>query len=56
MVPKQNGSKGDDGLRFRAVLFRMVPKPVLPPADSMLCFRAVLFRMVPKPQRMDIKR
>ena len=33
---------------FRAVLFRMVPKPLLFPLLSSFCFRAVLFRMVPK--------
>ena len=36
--------------RFRAVLFRMVPKPVPSPSINRRCFRAVLFRMVPKPK------
>ena len=35
--------------RFRAVLFRMVPKPPEHPELMRSCFRAVLFRMVPKP-------
>ena len=34
---------------FRAVLFRMVPKPYEPDLYEYDCFRAVLFRMVPKP-------
>ena len=33
---------------FRAVLFRMVPKPVRYLNSNMTSFRAVLFRMVPK--------
>ena len=33
---------------FRAVLFRMVPKPTCPHCLLCLGFRAVLFRMVPK--------
>ena len=33
---------------FRAVLFRMVPKPTMRFVDPRSCFRAVLFRMVPK--------
>ena len=33
---------------FRAVLFRMVPKPSSKLVKSFLSFRAVLFRMVPK--------
>ena len=33
---------------FRAVLFRMVPKPVKALAEVHGSFRAVLFRMVPK--------
>ena len=33
---------------FRAVLFRMVPKPPIENIDPGYCFRAVLFRMVPK--------
>ena len=34
---------------FRAVLFRMVPKPAPVFLKVLFCFRAVLFRMVPKP-------
>ena len=34
---------------FRAVLFRMVPKPFKTFTVSNESFRAVLFRMVPKP-------
>ena len=37
---------------FRAVLFRMVPKPNAIVQIVQACFRAVLFRMVPK-QRSD---
>ena len=33
---------------FRAVLFRMVPKPVEAQTSGSASFRAVLFRMVPK--------
>ena len=33
---------------FRAVLFRMVPKPDNGPTEPLKRFRAVLFRMVPK--------
>ena len=33
---------------FRAVLFRMVPKPQVAPREATARFRAVLFRMVPK--------
>ena len=33
---------------FRAVLFRMVPKPMTIVLIGIQCFRAVLFRMVPK--------
>ena len=33
---------------FRAVLFRMVPKPDAVNAINSVRFRAVLFRMVPK--------
>ena len=36
--------------RFRAVLFRMVPKPHTQRWPSESGFRAVLFRMVPKPE------
>ena len=35
---------------FRAVLFRMVPKPESTKRGSQTGFRAVLFRMVPKPE------
>ena len=47
----QNIANDDFGLmlRFRAVLFRMVPKPFLCKYFGLFCFRAVLFRMVPKP-------
>ena len=34
--------------RFRAVLFRMVPKLVWATISVGISFRAVLFRMVPK--------
>ena len=34
--------------RFRAVLFRMVPKQNQVEAGGLVSFRAVLFRMVPK--------
>lgn len=40
---RKNGPRG-----FRAVLFRMVPKPNSLHLQSELRFRAVLFRMVPK--------
>ncbi|WP_303126515.1 hypothetical protein [uncultured Streptococcus sp.] len=36
-------------MSFRAVLFRMVPKPKDIQTTIHTCFRAVLFRMVPKP-------
>ena len=36
------------GVSFRAVLFRMVPKPVQSLILTVRSFRAVLFRMVPK--------
>ena len=35
-------------VRFRAVLFRMVPKPCSAYVLAEIRFRAVLFRMVPK--------
>ena len=38
---------------FRAVLFRMVPKRVIPIIAGLYCFRAVLFRMVPKRNRLS---
>ena len=40
---RKSGPRG-----FRAVLFRMVPKPSAFKVITSLCFRAVLFRMVPK--------
>ena len=40
---RKSGPRG-----FRAVLFRMVPKPLDFPLFNAGCFRAVLFRMVPK--------
>ena len=39
---------------FRAVLFRMVPKPNSRSAWETESFRAVLFRMVPKQQHQGI--
>ena len=39
---------------FRAVLFRMVPKPFLHSKGTVVSFRAVLFRMVPKLADLDI--
>ena len=48
MVPKQDGVCIDSQTGFRAVLFRMVPKPFLVDALQNYGFRAVLFRMVPK--------
>ena len=41
---RKSGPRG-----FRAVLFRMVPKPLFQMSVRFTCFRAVLFRMVPKP-------
>ncbi len=38
----------DESTGFRAVLFRMVPKPLTPTISFDGGFRAVLFRMVPK--------
>ena len=40
---RKNGPRG-----FRAVLFRMVPKPINSSNEPTFCFRAVLFRMVTK--------
>ena len=40
---RKNGPRG-----FRAVLFRMVPKPHDLGSTNLIGFRAVLFRMVPK--------
>ena len=48
MVPKQEGTASDGGVRFRAVLFRMVPKLRFCNDRIEERFRAVLFRMVPK--------
>ena len=48
MVPKQKEIDTAKQERFRAVLFRMVPKPLLTRYFTSICFRAVLFRMVPK--------
>ena len=39
---------------FRAVLFRMVPKPPLASVGMDHGFRAVLFRMVPKPVNVEV--
>ena len=41
---------------FRAVLFRMVPKPFERRIECVISFRAVLFRMVPKPERILLPR
>ena len=49
MVPKLSVPLLVVLLCFRAVLFRMVPKPFNEPRGASDCFRAVLFRMVPKP-------
>ena len=38
---------------FRAVLFRMVPKPTIQRLPKSISFRAVLFRMVPKPSHQQ---
>ena len=48
MVPKHNLERRGDCGRFRAVLFRMVPKPNKLGQVRLVSFRAVLFRMVPK--------
>ena len=48
MVPKQENDGKIVENRFRAVLFRMVPKLGVHVADKAKGFRAVLFRMVPK--------
>ena len=48
MVPKLVSLLGFLHIRFRAVLFRMVPKPYDLWLIDGYCFRAVLFRMVPK--------
>ena len=48
MVPKPFSALDETARRFRAVLFRMVPKLNLIISMFLLGFRAVLFRMVPK--------
>ncbi|WP_070047110.1 hypothetical protein, partial [Streptococcus agalactiae] len=55
MVPKQLLLLGFDKGRFRAVLFRMVPKRNVESFRLMMGFRAVLFRMVPKQKINDFK-
>ena len=47
---RKSGPRG-----FRAVLFRMVPKPNFPIFGRHTCFRAVLFRMVPKHVRKELQ-
>ena len=48
MVPKLIKMFPEDEESFRAVLFRMVPKPEQSRITQAGGFRAVLFRMVPK--------
>ena len=48
MVPKRRLQISECSPGFRAVLFRMVPKPAKVRAMYDFSFRAVLFRMVPK--------
>ena len=48
MVPKPLSISVSQGFRFRAVLFRMVPKRKMIDGVFVKGFRAVLFRMVPK--------
>ena len=48
MVPKRKFPAKSLPVSFRAVLFRMVPKPLIENIGPILGFRAVLFRMVPK--------
>ena len=48
MVPKPLSFVGLNLVRFRAVLFRMVPKLSGRKTNISKRFRAVLFRMVPK--------
>ena len=48
MVPKQIIPTKLRYPGFRAVLFRMVPKPDQKALERLASFRAVLFRMVPK--------
>ena len=50
MVPKHWFWYDGDEYSFRAVLFRMVPKPSTEKQEEIAGFRAVLFRMVPKLQ------
>ena len=50
MVPKLWGGDFKIEVGFRAVLFRMVPKPSKLKNLPAYGFRAVLFRMVPKRQ------
>ena len=53
MVPKPFRNDESIPRRFRAVLFRMVPKHFAWFGGDVDGFRAVLFRMVPKPFRND---
>ena len=48
MVPKLSLAQKEIMGRFRAVLFRMVPKHYIFDVLLAISFRAVLFRMVPK--------
>ena len=48
MVPKLTKPDCTLAVCFRAVLFRMVPKPPALAGTLTFGFRAVLFRMVPK--------
>ena len=48
MVPKHYYLFQCNQMSFRAVLFRMVPKPLAYDLLRAIGFRAVLFRMVPK--------
>ena len=52
MVPKLTTWGSGKRTRFRAVLFRMVPKQIGVYENYYDCFRAVLFRMVPKHARL----
>ena len=52
MVPKPMNLQRTANLRFRAVLFRMVPKRIWILLIDVVSFRAVLFRMVPKPSEV----
>ena len=53
MVPKLSVVLLYNQTCFRAVLFRMVPKPKLSKDSITYSFRAVLFRMVPKRTEID---